>query len=109
MQSLIRFMAVFLILAGLGIGGLYYGEYIQKKEIADAAAKDTKLVASILIFECNDIKGLILIPQHSPPVFKDGSDGIPLQFYRDSVILSKNGVMKLDVPCPKRDTLTYNK
>ena len=101
MKSSTRRIIVALLIAGATVGGAYsQSKYDQRK-----AAADQRLVASVLIFQCNEIKGLILVPQHDKPAYKDGSDGYPLAFYRESVILSINGVMRLNVPCANHETL----
>jgi hypothetical protein len=94
-----------LLLLAAFFGGTYVERWVAKR----GAAADTRLVTTVGIFECGQIKALILVPQHSAPLFKDGSDGIPLAFYLDSVRLSINGVVRLNIPCPKQDTLAQNK
>lgn len=108
MKSLVKltlhWAGVWLVAVALFIGG----GWEEKRELLKSQATDTRLVASIIVYQCEQVQGLFLIPEHSAPSWHTSREGIPLEFYKDSVILSKNGVMKFTVPCPKKEMLARN-
>jgi len=82
------------------------GAWEERRELLNKAAADTRLVASILVYQCNDLKGLFIIPQHAKPEWHSTEEVIPLDFYKPSMIMALNGIVKFTVPCPKTgDTL----
>lgn len=82
------------------------GGWEERRELLKSQAADTRLVTAILVYQCEDLKGLIMVPEHGAPIFHSSSEQIPLQFYRDEVLRSKNEVLKLTIPCPtKKETI----
>lgn len=96
LKTTFKWSAAGLLTAALVVAG----GWEERRELRNLDLADSRLVASILVYQCEEVKGVILIPQHASPVWHATGERIPLDFYRDSVILSKNGVLKLTVPCP---------
>lgn len=94
-----------LALAALAAALVVAGGWEERRELLRSEAQDTRLVTTILVFQCEDIRAIVLVPEHGSPIFHSANEPIPLEFYKDSILLSKNGVIKLTIPCQKKETL----
>jgi hypothetical protein len=95
--------AIAVALAGLLVAA---GAWEERRELLGKAAADTRIVAAIAVYQCEVLKGLFIIPQHAKPEWHSTEEVIPLDFYKPSLILAINGMVKFTVPCPKTgDTL----
>lgn len=108
-KSYVKQMAM-LTLGALAASALFVGGgWEEKRELENKAKADQRPVASILVYQCDLLQGLFIIPETGPVLWHNASEPIPLGFYKDTVVSSKNGVMRFTVPCPKRtDTLARN-
>jgi hypothetical protein len=89
-----------LVIASIGLL-IAAGAWEERRELLGKEAADTRLVSSILVYQCDDLKGLFIIPQHAKPEWHSAEEVIPLDFYKPSLILAINGIVKFTVPCPK--------
>lgn len=105
MLNLIKYVGTLIVVCGVFVSG----GWLEKRELEAKAKADQRPVASIVVYQCDLLQGLFIIPETGPVLWHNASEPVPLGFYKDTVVSSKNGVMRVTVPCPKRtDTLARN-